>query len=54
MLSGVAREQDITAQNTILSSQLANLNLILENEGELKDTAEKGLITTVLDTVFAF
>ncbi len=53
VLSGVAREEDITLQNTILSSQLANLNLVLENEGELKDTAEKGLITKVLDAVFA-
>jgi flagellar L-ring protein precursor FlgH len=54
VLAGVAREQDITVQNTILSSQLANLNLVLENEGELKDSAEKGLFTKIIDTVFAF
>ena len=54
VLSGVARDEDITEQNTILSSQLANLNLVLENEGELRDTAEKGLITKFLDTIFAF
>jgi len=54
VLAGVVRPEDITLQNTILSSQMANLTLDLQNEGELKDTAEKGLITKVLDTVFAF
>lgn len=54
VLAGVARQEDITEQNTILSSQMANLTLDLQNEGELKDTSEKGLITKVLDTVFAF
>lgn len=54
VLSGLAREEDITVQNTILSSQLADLNIILENEGDLKNASEKGLITRVLDTIFAF
>ena len=54
VLSGLARDEDVTAENTILSSQLADLNIILENEGDLKKAAEKGLITRVLDTVFAF
>ncbi len=54
VISGVAREQDITTQNTILSSQMANLNLVVENEGELKDTSEKGLFTRIFDTIFAF
>ena len=53
-LSGIAREEDVTSQNTILSSQLAGLNINLQNEGDLKDAAEKGIITRVLDTVFAF
>ena len=53
-LSGLAREEDVTSQNTILSSQLAGLNIILENEGDLQKAAEKGIITRVLDTVFAF
>lgn len=54
VLSGLARDEDVTAQNTILSSQLADLTIILENEGDLKQAAEKGLITRVLDTIFAF
>ena len=54
VLSGLVREEDITLQNTILSSQMADLRIILENQGDLKAAAEKGLITRVLDTVFAF
>lgn len=54
VLSGLARDEDITAQNTILSSQLADLNIALVNEGDLKKAAEKGLITRMLDTIFAF
>jgi len=54
VLSGLCREEDVTLQNTILSSQMADLNILLENEGALKETAEKGLITRVLDTIFAF
>ena len=53
-LAGMVREEDITEQNTILSSQMADLRLTLENEGDLKEAAEKGLITRVLDAVFAF
>ena len=54
VLSGMVREEDITLQNTVLSSQRADLRIILENQGDLKEAAEKGLITRVLDAVFAF
>ncbi|PCI08904.1 hypothetical protein COB72_07410 [bacterium] len=53
-LSGFARDEDVTAQNTILSSQLADLNISVVNEGDLKKAAEKGLITRVLDSIFSF
>jgi len=54
VIAGVARTEDITGQNTILSSQLANLSLAVENEGELKDAAQKGIITEFFDMLFAF
>jgi flagellar L-ring protein FlgH len=54
VLSGVVRSDDITRQNTVLSSQMANLNVELKNEGELRDAAKKGIITEVLDALFAF
>jgi flagellar L-ring protein precursor FlgH len=54
VLAGVARPEDVTTQNTVRSSQMANLTVIRENSGEVANAAEKGLITRVLDTLFAF
>lgn len=54
VIAGNARTEDITRQNTILSSQLANLTLAVENEGELKKSSEKGIITEFFDMLFAF
>lgn len=54
VLSGLARPDDITNQNTIQSSQLANLALTVKNEGDVKSTATKGLIPQVFDTIFNF
>lgn len=54
VLAGVARSEDITAQNTILSSQLANLSLAIQNDGDVKSAAEKGFLTKFFDTLFAF
>ena len=54
VLSGVCRSDDITKGNTIQSSQLANMTLRVEHEGQVKDTAEKGLIPRVLEAIFNF
>ncbi|MEZ6244189.1 MAG: flagellar basal body L-ring protein FlgH [Phycisphaerales bacterium] len=54
VLSGLARPEDVTNQNTIRSSQLANLAVIRQNEGQVADSAKKGIITKVLDALFAF
>ena len=54
VIAGYARSDDITSQNTILSSQLANLSLAVENEGDLKKASEKGIITEFFDMLFAF
>ncbi len=54
VLSGLARQEDITDANTVLSSQLADLRIDVQHEGELRRSAEKGLLTRVLDTLFNF
>lgn len=54
VLSGVCRPEDITTQNTIQSTQLANLSLTVRNEGDVKDASRKGFIPQVLDTIFNF
>lgn len=54
VLSGNCRGDDVTTNNTVLSSQLADLSLISENEGEVKKSGSKGWIPKVLEAVFAF
>lgn len=54
VLSGVARQEDITLENTLLSSQIADLRLDMQHEGELPRSAKKGIVTRALETLFAF
>lgn len=49
---GTCRADDITATNTILSTQLAHLTIEKDHSGYLKDAADKGLFTQVLDFLF--
>lgn len=46
---GVCRVNDISADNTILSSQLADLFVEKQHEGYLKKAAEKGPLTKLFD-----
>lgn len=54
VLSGTCRREDVTNLNTVLSSQLAELTLISQNEGHVKDASDKGWISRVLSTIFDF
>lgn len=54
VLSGVCRNADVTQNNTVLSSQIADMTLITKNEGEVDKTAKKGLIPRLFETLFAF
>jgi flagellar L-ring protein precursor FlgH len=54
VLSGECRREDVTDNNTVLSSQLADLALLSENEGDVKESATKGWITQVFEAVFNF
>jgi flagellar L-ring protein precursor FlgH len=54
VLSGVARQADITQENTLLSSQIADMRLDMQHEGELPRSANKGIVTRALEALFAF
>jgi flagellar L-ring protein precursor FlgH len=54
VLSGTCRREDVTSSNTVLSSQLADLTIVQETTGELRDASDKGWITRVLEAVFSF
>jgi flagellar L-ring protein precursor FlgH len=54
ILSGNCRREDVTLNNTVLSTQLAELSIVSEQEGQVKDSATKGWIPRVLETLFNF
>jgi flagellar L-ring protein precursor FlgH len=53
-VTGVCRPDDVTAANTLLSSQIHDLTITKMHKGELKKTNQKGIIAKILDTIFAF
>jgi len=54
VLTGTCRKEDISADNTVLSTQLYDLVLQKEHTGELRDASRKGILSKVLDGIFAF
>jgi flagellar L-ring protein FlgH len=54
LVSGIARREDVTNANTVLSSQLADLVIVSETSGELREATQKGWITRVFEAVFNF
>lgn len=54
LLTGEVRREDVTENNTVQSSQLAELTVVVQNEGDVKDTASKGWLTQFFETVFNF
>lgn len=53
-VTGICRPGDVTAANTVLSNQIHDLCIMKTNRGELKKANEKGIISKVFDTLFAF
>ncbi len=54
VISGLARQEDVTIANTIQSNQMANLIVNIQHHGELKRSSEKGLIPRAFDLLFNF
>lgn len=50
-LTGTCRKEDITADNTVLSTQIADKQVVVSNEGALKSAATRGWITKLLDVL---
>ncbi len=51
-LTGLVRPQDVTAENTIMSSSIANAQIVHTGKGPIGDTQKKGLISTILGWLF--
>ena len=54
LLAGLCRSEDVTGRNTINSSQLYDLTLNIQHEGQVKKASEKGLIPRALEAIFNF
>jgi len=53
-VTGYARPDDIAADNTVLSTQMYDLRVKKQHEGEVRNANKKGILTKILDTIFNF
>ena len=54
VLSGMCMSDAVTAEGVVQSSELADLRVIVEHEGALRNASSKGWITKALDFLFPF
>ncbi|MFI4882738.1 MAG: flagellar basal body L-ring protein FlgH [Phycisphaerales bacterium JB064] len=54
VISGNCRTDDVTEQNTIQSNQLADLRLVVEHEGNVREANRKGPLTRLLEWLMPF
>ncbi|HRU05890.1 MAG TPA: flagellar basal body L-ring protein FlgH [Candidatus Brocadiia bacterium] len=53
-VAGVVRPKDITSENTVLSTLLADAKIVVETEGAVNDTSKRGWFTRALDIIWPF
>lgn len=53
-LTGICRAADITADNTVLSTQLADLKLAKDTKGDVHNGTKRGWMNRVFDTLSPF
>lgn len=53
-LTGTCRKEDVTADNTILSTQIADKHVAVKNEGALRAISSRGWIPKLLDLIKPF
>jgi flagellar L-ring protein precursor FlgH len=53
-LTGVCRSADVTPQNTVLSSQIAELNISVEDRGAVRDATRRGWLQRLHDFLRPF
>lgn len=54
VLTGTCRKEDISSNNTVLSTQLADLRIDKQTSGELRRASNKGWLTKLFEGIFAF
>jgi flagellar L-ring protein precursor FlgH len=53
-LSGTCRAEDVTADNTVLSTQLYDKNVVKVTKGQVRDTTTRGWMPKLLDVLNPF
>lgn len=48
-VTGTIRSADVTPDNTVLSTQVADLNIEVKNQGAVRDAYSRGWLTAILD-----
>ena len=51
-LSGVVRQADIKPNNTIVSSQIAEMDVKMDGTGLIADRQRRGILTRIIDWLF--
>lgn len=54
ILTGSCRAADVTVDNTVLSTQIANLELHKNHKGAVRDGTKRGLVPKLLDVINPF
>ena len=54
ILTGSCRVEDVSADNTILSSQLYDMNIERRNKGAIRNTTRRGWLENLLDVISPF
>ncbi|NQU75122.1 MAG: flagellar basal body L-ring protein FlgH, partial [Planctomycetes bacterium] len=53
-MTGICRSEDVTADNSIISSQIAELEIHKESTGAIKDATKRGAFHRLLDWINIF
>jgi len=54
VLTGTCRKEDVTIDNTVLSTQIYDMRLLKNHKGEIHNATKKGLITKFFEAIFNF
>ena len=54
LVTGICRAEDVSADNTVLSTQLADFNLRKTHKGDVRNATKKGFFPKLLDVINPF
>lgn len=54
ILSGICRAEDVTPDNTILSTQMFDKDVVKKHTGAVRDTTKRGFLPKLLDAISPF